>query len=339
MAVLLTFSLSFSILAYLFGLLYGASAQTPSGAPKCNITTTINLPRSNSQGQDLCSIAHTAWGMCTGNWAWGSVLMTGSYYNPPSDGCQCTPVLYNLVSSCGWCQGGNWSTWTSWTASCAASQFGQAIPLNATVPYPNWAFSVPNPGLGSTFNATVAALVGDQPESSIAPTPFSTSASASSTTTSSRISSSSTVTQSSTASPSPTAVAKTSKKGSIAGGVVVAVVSIAAACGVLMWYMRRKNRATQTDESDESDHDSPPLPAPTPSPSAMSQKPSAYYDPNDPTTFPGSPASSVTFQVGSPIRLYEPSAIQSSVAYSPVPFSPVSARSPIHPIHPGLPQL
>ncbi|KDQ55309.1 hypothetical protein JAAARDRAFT_208664 [Jaapia argillacea MUCL 33604] len=342
MAVLLPFSLSLSILGYLFALPYEVLAQTPPGSSICTLNSP-ELPTVNSKGQDLCFIAHTALGMCTGDWLWlGAFKPSTYYYTPPSGGCQCSIVIYNLVSSCGWCQGAVWELWSEWAVNCTTSQITKGIPLNATVPYPAWAYIDPTlEGSRGAFNVSNAIQVGDQPESSTASPPSSTSTVASPTTkptisTASTVSSSSTITPSSTASPSPTAVTKTSKKGSIAGGVVVAVVSIAAACGVLMWYMRRKNRAMETDESD---HESPPLPAPTPSPPAMSQKPYVYYDPNDPTTFPKSPDSSVTFQVGSPIGLYGPSTIQPGVAYSSVPFSPVSGGGPIHPVHPGLPQL
>ncbi|KDQ49946.1 hypothetical protein JAAARDRAFT_42434 [Jaapia argillacea MUCL 33604] len=328
MAVL-SLSLLFSIMACPFGLPHGALAQIPPGAPKCNITTAINLPLVNSQGQDLCSIAHTAWGMCTGSWDWGTVLPMGFVYMRPSDGCQCAIVLYNLVSSCAWCQGGSWATWPDWSSSCAASQFSQIIPLNITVPYPNWAYTVPDSG---TFNVSVAAAVGDQPESSTVPPPSSTSTVASSTT-SSTLSSSSSVTHSSTStstststsSPSSTAVTKkTTNAGPIAGGVAAGVVAIAAACGVLLWYMRRKKRATETHPSTSA--------TPTLPPSTMSQKQYTYYDPDDPTTFPQSMDMTITSTyVGPPIRIYEPSPTQAGVAYSE---SPTRNGS-----YPGLPEV
>ncbi|KDQ49941.1 hypothetical protein JAAARDRAFT_610667 [Jaapia argillacea MUCL 33604] len=334
MAVPLTLSLSFSILTYLFVLSYGALAQLV--IPDCVIPS-AQLPLVNSRGQDLCFIAHTAWGMCTGNWAWGSNLTTGYVYTPPSDGCQCTVVLYNLVSSCAWCQGGSWTTWPGWSVNCTASQFTQIIPLNATVPYPNWAYVYSDSDM---FNASVAAAVGgkfsqcvmqfppqlslplDQPESSTVPPPSSTSTVASSTT-SSTLSSSSSVTHSSTSSPSSTAVTKkTTNAGPIAGGVVAGVVAIAAACGVLLWYMRRKKQATETHPSTSATPTLPPL--------TMSQKQYTYYDPNDPNTFPKSPATTTTgTYVGSPIRMYEPSPIRAGAAYSPTQNGS----------HPGLPEL
>ncbi|KDQ49943.1 hypothetical protein JAAARDRAFT_610831 [Jaapia argillacea MUCL 33604] len=147
MAVPLTLSLSFSSLAYLFVLPYGVLAQTPPGAPECNITSPP-FPTVNSKGQDICFIAHTVWGMCTGNWTWAPVITdVDLIYTPPSDGCQCSIVIYNLVSGCAFCQSGLgvWFPWIEWSFGCTASEIAaeSAVPLNATVPFPNWAYIDP----------------------------------------------------------------------------------------------------------------------------------------------------------------------------------------------------
>ncbi|KAI9438025.1 hypothetical protein H4582DRAFT_230300 [Lactarius indigo] len=284
-------SSSLAVLTSLFLLSAGDVVVAQISAPNC---TSLSLQWSlNSIGQNPCSVAANLLGTCHG----GEFTLypiqdsSYSYLGPPVEQgvnlCFCNTVVYNLLSACSVCQGGDLRTWSDYSHNCTKtmdpSTFPNPIPPETRVP--RWALQ--DVTLVNLWNATTAFTTGDTPE--ILPGELiSTSSSSSVSPTSSTSSSAPT-----SASPISTSSRSGSNTAAIAGGVAGGVVAIAVIAGLVFIFWRRQQRAQAPSAAFLVNGQSPP-----PSTSPMSQVHSAptynhtqgslmtLYDPNNPSTYP-----------------------------------------------------
>jgi hypothetical protein len=215
-----------------------------------------------------------------------SSLPPGSSYGSPGSSeaanlCYCNTVGYSLVSACAACQGGGYAAWSTWVASCTKTlpppSFPNPVPSGTRVPH--WALlDVTDENY---WNPNKSYSAGDTPEvgsgSLIGPS------SMSATPTHSLNPSSS-----STGSPTPLPSGRSSKAGAIAGGVAGGIAAITIVIAAI-FYLRRRSQATSAasagvgaSQSQQPLSDEIVSPSSSGSPTTMK-----FYDPNDPTTFPG----------------------------------------------------
>ncbi|KAH9054540.1 hypothetical protein EDB87DRAFT_1580479 [Lactarius vividus] len=291
----------------------------------------------NTLGQNACTVAAYLMGTCNGGAFTIDALQPGYSYTGPSgvddaNLCKCNTVTYNLISACDACQSATWITWSEYSFNCTRtlppSTFPNAVPPGTLVP--QWALlDHTNENL---WNATKAFVVGDTPEiqpGSLISTGTASSVSGSdSSTTSTASRSGSTASRSESATSSSTSSSPTSSSGSksntgaIAGGVAGGVVAVAAVVGLLFFFLRRRPHPQAPSAAFVVDGATPP-------PSAaqhMSQvqqvqmnaddgtsyvpgtpvTPMKFYDPNDPSTYPGyQSVPSSTPDVHVPVAPYE----------------------------------
>ncbi|KAI9067633.1 hypothetical protein FKP32DRAFT_1620132 [Trametes sanguinea] len=257
----------------------------------------------NSKGQSPCLVASYLLTPCSTTAAsWVFPLTPGYHYNTPTNSptsatpCRCNSVFYSAISACATCQGEQLAVvpWTLYAENCTTvyvSKYPDDIPSGTSVPA--WAYiDVSKEG---TFdpNAAQALALSDVPDST-APSNGPTSSIGLNT-------SPPDATPTGIDSPEPTSdgsnSTSSSKKsvniGTIVGGVVGGVVGLLAIGLTIFFALRHKRNAARNaptgpldltageygryvEKPAGPDVGTEPLPSPK------------LYDPDDPTTFPGS---------------------------------------------------
>ncbi|KAI9452878.1 hypothetical protein BJY52DRAFT_1291508, partial [Lactarius psammicola] len=301
-------------------------------APDCSLSWKWSF---NTLGQNACTVAAYMMGTCNGGAFTIDALQPGFSYTGPggvdnANLCKCNTVVYNLISACDACQGATWITWSEYSFNCtrtlAPSTFPNPVPSGTRVP--QWALEDNiNENL---WNATTAFTIGDTPEiepGSLIGTGTSASGSVSPTTsTASRSGASSSSSSSSFPSPTPgSSSSSSSGSGSksntaaIAGGVAGGVVAVAAIAGILFYFLRRRSPPQAPSAAFVVDGVTPPPSAsqhmnqvrPPVSDDGTSYMPGTpvtpmkFYDPNDPSTFPGYQSVPSTPDVHVPVAPYD----------------------------------
>ncbi|KAF8465594.1 hypothetical protein DFH94DRAFT_821701 [Russula ochroleuca] len=220
----------------------------------------------NTLGQSPCTVTAYMMGTCNGGEYPLPPLDSGGLYfdhNPIIFLCECTTVGYSLFSACAACQGG--SCWQEWANQCAAtlppSEFPNLVPSGVRVP--QWALI--DVTTENNWDPNTSYAVGDSPElgpgSVIGPAAVSVHPTSSST-------------------GLPISGGGSSKGGAIAGGIIGAVAAITIVIAAV-FYLRRRSQAPSAVVG--TSHPLRPMSIEgAPSPTATK-----FYDPSDPTTFPG----------------------------------------------------
>ncbi|KAF8465589.1 hypothetical protein DFH94DRAFT_354171 [Russula ochroleuca] len=232
-------------------------------------------------------------------------LPPGNWYIGPhgvddANLCYCNTVAYSLFSACGACQGQKWITWSEWVTNCTKilppSSFPNTVPSGTSVPY--WV--VLNVTSENFWDFNKAFALGDLPEfgpgwtlspSSVSVTPTSsslspTSRSSSLSPTSSSLSpTSSRISPTRSPTPSPAGGNGSKHAAAIAGAVIGGAAAIAAAVFAI-FYIRRRSQASVSAGVGASQQQAPSLDEVALSTLSRPRR-TRFYDPNDPTTFPG----------------------------------------------------
>jgi len=199
-------------------------------------------------------------------------LPSGYTYSGPyhANKCDCSTVVYSLISACVACQGDDPSSWSTYVTNCTStttmppSQFPNPVPPGIRVPH--WAIlDVTNE---NHWNANKSYAAGDTPE--YGPGAI--------------FGASGVYTSSASASPTPSQLAPSHSGGhggAIAGGVIggIAIISIISLAAI--FYLRRGRSEPILDDGEVA-------------PSSVSPTTMKFYDPDDPTTFPGYQGPSAT---------------------------------------------
>ncbi|KAG1756665.1 uncharacterized protein EDB91DRAFT_1261638 [Suillus paluster] len=278
-----------------------AAAIVPRGAfaQTSNATCVSGFDwMNNTLQQNPCTVAAYLESVCWGGDFSIYPLPAGTHYAAPevteANACECSTVVYSLISACGDCQNRTFL------------RYPYNIPSGTLVP--NWAYLNVTSGSG-TFDATLAQADGDSPESS-ATTAQSTGTATHSTTVSGSLT---------TPPTTATGSSATSNVGAIAGGVIGGVVGLAAIVGLAAWFFVKRRRSSKAPSAAFSDIGGGPgytqsvysaNPHPFPMQSQMTQQP-RLYDPADPTTFPTSPPSPTVLTTSS--NIYQNPSIPSHV--------------------------
>jgi len=289
------------IAAKLLSVLPVAEAQTTSA--QC-------LPQynwmNNDRNQNPCLVAAYAQGACNGGQFSVASLPEGTHYTGPFanqvNACECSTVVYSLVSACGLCQGDIFISWSDWSTNCSTvypSVYPE--PISSGTSIPAWAYL--DVVKSNNFNVTEAQADDTQPASSVSasqkPTGTVSSTTASTTaSTASEISSTPTLAGNGggpTTTTTSNGTSNNSNTGAIAGGAVGGVVGLGIIAGVLAFFLMR-NRRTKSAPSAEYNtgyYGGPASDAPLNTPPPMSQhsytnQVPRLYDPSDPSTYPQS---------------------------------------------------
>jgi hypothetical protein len=238
---------------------------------------------SNSKGQTPCQVAGYLGSVCSDDNSFSIGPINGQQDYGLSlqqqNNCSCSSVFYSALSACAACQGASYENWAQWTFNCTTvyTIFPNPIPSGTAVP--NWAYQ--NISGNATFNATLAQLAGDLPESSAPPSPTSTTA---------------TETSTSAAATSSNANGnnknKTDHAGVIAGSVVGGLAFLSVMAILVALFIRHRGRSRSNPRSSSSpvlpddDHDQMAMATPTPFLIYPSSPPPKLYNPSDPSTFP-----------------------------------------------------
>jgi len=234
----------------------------------------------NSHNLSPCNVSRALEDACFGNLIYPDKLdPSGEYLGPDeniSNPCDCSSVLYVLLSACALCQNGAIDTWADYSVNCRAGditigRFPLPFPKGITIPA--WAFvdvTVDNLWIPSKAEA----MAGKSPDLAANPPTPSSSVSTSSTTASPL----STTTQA--ALPTTPSTHKNSQTGSIAGGVAGGL----AAVGILMigivLFLRYRKPGFRFKGISKKRREYPSEPY-------TSEYRPRLYNPEDPSTFPG----------------------------------------------------
>jgi len=244
----------------------------------------------NSLNQSPCDLTTSLEATCSGRRNPMVPISAGWTYPGPYAGeddlCQCSTVVYSLVSACAGCQGTTWISWSQWTYNCSSvsphSTYLFPIPNGTRVPH--WAYL--DVTLSNSWNASAARIAGDSPEG----TPPGASSSLN----------------------QNKAHLKT-----IVGAIVGAIVGVSLLIAIIFWYLRRRRsreeaqsitptvnevlvnanpipfsvNPPQTETSPTSSAGHPAYTEVQPARNSDGIVDSAmsigkYYDPSDPSTFP-----------------------------------------------------
>ncbi|KZO99556.1 hypothetical protein CALVIDRAFT_553072 [Calocera viscosa TUFC12733] len=211
-------------------LLAGAAAQTSTNATCSSSYDWM----SNSEGQSPCLVAADLQGVCNNDKWFIPSLPSGTHYVGPTTPqlatlCICNTVVYNLVSACAACQGGEWVAWADWTTNCSVNvmtrgSFPGPVPGGTSIP----AWAEVDTSLEGSWNAVEARSVAG----SALPDTFPSSTGSSSTS----------ATSSATATTTPAAGGSQTNIGAIVGGVVGGVALILLLIALFFFFRIRKNR-------------------------------------------------------------------------------------------------
>ncbi|OSC98743.1 hypothetical protein PYCCODRAFT_1470880 [Trametes coccinea BRFM310] len=310
----------------------------------------------NSKGQSPCLVASYLLTPCSTSAAsWVFPLAPGYHYNTPTDSptsatpCRCNSVFYSAISACATCQGEQIAVvpWTLYAENCTTvyvSKYPEDIPSGTSVPA--WAYiDVSKEG---TFNPTAAqAVASSDALDSTALSNGPTSGTALSTTPPD-------ATPTDVGSPEPTADGSNSSSstkksiniGAIVGGVVGGVVGLLAIGLTIFFALRHKRNAARNTPTGPLDltagehgryGDKPAGPDVGTEPLASPK----LYDPDDPTTFPGS---SDTQDPSSHDSATYPSAVQPHPSTVPYAYPTAGAfqsniAASANPTYKGVPEL
>ncbi|KAF8575313.1 hypothetical protein K439DRAFT_1665100 [Ramaria rubella] len=260
------------------GVLALAYAWTAGAQATTTAVCTLLPWTTDALGNSPCLVAAALQGACnSGKWNIPS-LTNGEQYSGPLQGqsnkCQCSTVVFSVISACGACQGGTVATWSEWMANCSASDisisaFPEPIPPGISIPA--WAF------LNITNNGTWDPSAAESISNAHAPDISSPSTSSS--------------------------VKKPSHTGAIAGGVVgglLALILVVAAATAIFLRRRQKMRPGPGEPlREKTDVERHPSIRYSVTPGALPiQDPPKLYDPSDPSTFPTSLTSSDPMYAG-----------------------------------------
>jgi len=249
------------------------------------ITNATCLPAfswmTNSKGQIPCLVSAYLSSDCYGGpWSVNALPpgSKGPYQVPAAstaNQCRCNTVAYDLISACSVCQGGIASTWSEWTQNCpqnitAIGKYPRTVPAQTALP--NWAYWDPTTN-GGLFNATAAEFF--DPSKS--------------------------------GSGGGGGGGSKTNVGAIVGGVIGGLIGLAI-IGLLAWWIIRRSNAkraaapaaggppvgqvpytAQPQYDPNTGYGSPPPGQFSP---YADNAPLRPYDPNDPSTFPPTPAHS-----------------------------------------------
>ncbi|KIM86820.1 hypothetical protein PILCRDRAFT_317299 [Piloderma croceum F 1598] len=113
----------------------------------------------NNLNQSPCLVAAYAQGTCNGGQFTVNPLAPDTHYTGPdvamANPCQCSTVVYSLMSACAVCQNRNIETWSTWDVNCSQvylMQFPNQVPSATSIPA--WAYL--DVVTNDTFSAAVA---------------------------------------------------------------------------------------------------------------------------------------------------------------------------------------
>ncbi|KAN0140944.1 hypothetical protein V8E53_001388 [Lactarius tabidus] len=274
-------------------LLILGAARAQISAPNCT-DSSMNWSF-NSLQQSPCLVGAYLQAVCNDSTFSVPILQPEQAYPGPTDGnlCNCNTVVYNLMSACGECQLGGWTSYPLWSYNCSSSAtpgvFPKPIPDGIRVPW--WAY-MPS-FVGNTWDGSAAEAAGDSPEVTgsvvmtstfiYSPTLLASSSSPTFSPTTSRSGSSSTFSHtasgsgSSSTSTSHTSPNRSEMEGSVIGGIVGA----ALISGVVVWFVRRRRARCGPSIADTRGEVEQPVAY-----QPLTIKTPKLYDPSDPTTYP-----------------------------------------------------
>ncbi|KAF9469204.1 hypothetical protein BDZ94DRAFT_1243944 [Collybia nuda] len=101
----------------------------------------------NSYGQSPCMVAAYLQQQCTGAPVNIPALRQNTLYAVPTSNatngsCECSSVVYSLMSACASCQLGNYVSWSAWSKNCTTvymNVFPKVVPVETDVP--GWAYN------------------------------------------------------------------------------------------------------------------------------------------------------------------------------------------------------
>ncbi|KAF8465587.1 hypothetical protein DFH94DRAFT_354215 [Russula ochroleuca] len=235
----------------------------------------------NSIGQSPCTVLANLMSTCSGGqFTLMPLLPNYTYPDPTSTAanlCYCSTVGYSLFSACALCQEGQWTDWSTWVTNCTRTMpptsFPNPVPSGIWVP--QWAHV--NITIWNYWSPNTSFQVGDSPEfgpgSIIGPSNASVTSSSKA---------------SSTGLPTPPPSNGSSvNSAAIAGGVVGSIVGVSIVL-MAIFYLRRRSRARAAASADASASQPQQPQSDEVAPLSSSEPPiMKFYDPDDPTTFPG----------------------------------------------------
>ncbi|KAK0459822.1 uncharacterized protein EV420DRAFT_292507 [Desarmillaria tabescens] len=241
------------VLKLLVSLHFSITGTSSSAASNVTCLPSYNWTH-NDCDQTPCEVAAWLISQCTDQ-------QNTHYLGPTSpqdtNECECSSVVYSLVSACAVCQERNYLSWDAWKANCSSvyySIFPKNIPIQTTVPV--WAYA--NYSDLDEFDVfTAQSLASEkQPDSSFIPEPTTSNnlqvphPASTTTTTSSSTTTTPTVMTTSADSPSPTTNEKnveSAARSRTIGIVIWVIVGLVAILGlsILSVYLTRRWRRYQ----------------------------------------------------------------------------------------------
>jgi hypothetical protein len=212
----------------------------------------------NSEKQSPCVIASSLLGVCNGG-DYNVVALPSAdseYLGPTIDSanpCQCSTVVYSLMSACALCQNGTTTTWSQWTTNCGTvfTTYPEPIPGQLHVP----AYAYLDVESKDVFDPNAASQDANATESTGVPTSSATHSKTSATTPQT----SSALPSTSASSSSPTTPTNSTVTGAVVGS-FLGLACIILATGLFFTYRRRRRARAlrRTSGSDEEALESPP---------------------------------------------------------------------------------
>jgi len=289
-------------LSILTSAVVAASVLSGLSGVSAQITANIQCSSSyawafNSRQQSPCLVAAHLEGACNGGVFSISSLTPSDYYTGPTDlsanPCQCSSIVYSLISACADCQGRTYIGWREWNQKCPSPYlrlFPVDIPSGTSVP--SWAYL--DVGTSDRYNPVLAKAASNAPESSASL--FGTSTRG--------------ITGTATGGAKSTGASSGGTNvGAIAGGVVGGVLFLGAIVGIGAFiFLRRRRAKIATPAAYDPAYNADGYPTQPPSTKEYSYSPSAFspassnmattpgvlpklYDPADPSTYPTASAS------------------------------------------------
>ncbi|KAF8520977.1 hypothetical protein JB92DRAFT_1860377 [Gautieria morchelliformis] len=132
----------------LFGMcLIGVLGRRVGAVATTTATCTAEQWTFNQDQQSPCFVASSLLAACNGGtWLVPAIDSNTMYQGPASgaesNGCQCSTIVYSVISACAACQGAAVNTWSNWSSKCTRgdihnSSFPLTMPPGLTVP--TWA--------------------------------------------------------------------------------------------------------------------------------------------------------------------------------------------------------
>ncbi|KAL0946690.1 hypothetical protein HGRIS_012877 [Hohenbuehelia grisea] len=234
---------TFALLAFIVSVFYGAAAQTTSATCMSSFNWALN-----SRKQSPCVVASYLLGTCSDQPYNVEALPENSHYSGPTlataNSCQCSTVVYSLLSACGECQNRTIQSWSTWTTNCPhvdISTFAEPIPAGTKIP--GWAyfdvkahdqFDVDLAKQNANSTSYTESSAAPKPTSSFIPPPSSAVTKTSS----------SAAAASSAAAPSSNSASAASgispRNDAIIGGIVGGILGLILVGGIALWFLHRQ---------------------------------------------------------------------------------------------------